>query len=256
MMALGSGTTIVGGNGPDQLGVLGRNATIDGGAGNDLIHGGPGHDVIYGGGGNDLTIDTMGSATICTGSGRDEVDVAGHAGGRDRVLCAAGSVDRILANRGDYVSRSCDGSRVVYHRPPPTAADSAPAAAANGCTDNPAVNCSYLAVSGDLPASLWSFQRIKAQQCPASHPYLQFLDTVPFGSNFPFGVEIKNLGNVGFFAPRIVGDGDYVLGASKGVSRTGRSPRSTGRCGFIAPATARTAGSTDGNHVDGRRAKS
>jgi Ca2+-binding RTX toxin-like protein len=90
MMALGSGTTIVGGDGPDQLGVLGRNATIDGGAGNDLIHGGPGHDVIYGGGGNDLTIDTMGSATICTGSGRDEVDVAGHAGGRDRVLCAAG----------------------------------------------------------------------------------------------------------------------------------------------------------------------
>jgi hypothetical protein len=216
MMALGSGATIVGGGRPDQLGALGRNATIDGGGGNDLIHGGPGHDVIDGGAGNDLIIDTMGSATIYTGAGRDEVDVAGHAGGADQVICAARSVDRIFVNRGDHLSASCHGSRVVFHRPPSTPAGSPPAAAANGCTDNPAVNCSYLASSGLLPGSLWSHQKVKAQQCPASHPYLQYLDTVPFGSNFPFGVEIKNLGNVGFFAPRIVRDDDYVLGAQEG----------------------------------------
>ena len=49
MIALGSGETIVGGNRADALGALGKNATINGGAGNDAIHGGPGHDTLSGG---------------------------------------------------------------------------------------------------------------------------------------------------------------------------------------------------------------
>ena len=73
IIGLGSGETIVGGRGADQLGALGRNATIRGGRANDLIHGGPRHDVIYGGPGNDLIIDRKGTATIYTGTGRDRV---------------------------------------------------------------------------------------------------------------------------------------------------------------------------------------
>src|SRR5205814_935719 len=133
---LGSGETMVGGRNADQLGALGRNATIRGGAGNDLIHGGPGHDVIHGGSGNDLIIDRKGTATIHTGPGKNEVQVAGHPG-RDRVLCAPGSVDLIYANHGDSIAPSCrkaPGSQVAYHKPSLT---KPPTAEHNGCTDNP-----------------------------------------------------------------------------------------------------------------------
>lgn len=219
IVAIGSDATIVGGQEADQLGALGRNATIDGGGGNDLIHGGPGHDVINGGAGNDLIIDTKGTATIYTGAGRNEVDVAGHGGGHDRVVCAVGSVDRIFANHGDSMSSSCGraaGSQIAYHRPPSTApGKTSLAPSANGCTDNPNVDCSYPAAGGSLPGLLW-WARTPQRQCPASHPYLQFLDTVPFGSNYPFGVEMKNIGNIGFFAPRLVGANDYVHGAQVG----------------------------------------
>ena len=218
IVALGSGETMVGGRGADQLGALGRNATIEGGAGNDLIHGGPGHDIIYGGSGNDLIIDTKGTATIRTGPGRNEVKVAGHKG-RDQVLCAPGSVDRIFAERGDYIAPSCrkaPGSRVVYHRLTATAAGSAQVARkTNGCTNNPHADCAFLAASGSLPGFWWS-QKTPERQCPASHQYLQFLDTVPFGSNYPFGVEMKNVGNIGFFAPRLIRSDDYVIGARAG----------------------------------------
>jgi hypothetical protein len=216
IIALGRNSTITSGDKADQVGVLGRNATINGGPGRDLIHGGPGHDVIRGGGGNDLIIDTKGSATIYTGAGRNEVDVAGHPGGPDRVLCQAGAADRIFASRGDQIASSCHGSRVLYRRPPHTTPDGSELAPnANGCTDNPAVDCSYPAAAGSLPGLLW-WQRTPERQCPASHPYLQFLDTVPFGTNAPFGVEMKNLGNIGFFAPRLVGERSYVLGAKVG----------------------------------------
>ena len=219
IVSLGPGETILGGNRADQLGALGRNATIEGGAGNDLIHGGPGHDIIYGGSGNDLIIDTKGPATIRTGTGKNEVKVTGHPG-RDQVLCAPGSVDHIFADRGDYVAPPCrraPGSQVVYHRPTSAAPDSAQAARdSNGCTDNPHVDCKFLAASGSLPDFWWS-QKTPERQCPPSHQYLQFLG-LPFRSatNFPFGVEMKNLGNIGFFAPRFVRSDDYVIGARVG----------------------------------------
>src|SRR5689334_16796842 len=169
IVALGSRETVHGGRNADQLGALGSDATIEGGAGNDLIHGGPGHDIVYGGSGNDLIIDHKGTATIRTGAGRNEVNVTGHEG-RDQVLCTPGSVDRIFADRGDYIAPSCrqaPGSQVVYHRPSPTVADSAQVARnANGCTDNPHADCKFLAASGSLPDFWWS-QKTPERQCPA-----------------------------------------------------------------------------------------
>jgi RTX calcium-binding nonapeptide repeat (4 copies) len=169
MIALGSGETIVGGNRNDQLGALGKNATIHSRAGNDAIHGGPGHDVISGGAGNDLITDTKGSATINTGSGKNEVEVAGHPG-RDRVLCASGSVDRIYANRGDSIAPSCrkaSGSLVAYHEPRPT---KPPTAQHNECSSNNQ-NCTFLAASGSVPF-LWTTDTFPERRCPPSHPYL------------------------------------------------------------------------------------
>jgi hypothetical protein len=208
IIGLGSGETIVGGRGADQLGALRRNATIRGGGGDDLIHGGPRHDVIYGGPGNDLIIDPRGAtATIYTGTGRD------------RVVCPRGSVDRVFADRGDSIARTCRrarGSQVVYRRPAPTPADSAQVPRdPNGCTNNPDVNCEYLAASGSLPGLWWS-QKTPESQCPPDHQYLLFQSYVPFGTNAPFGVEIVNIGNVGFFAARLVRPDDYVVGAQAG----------------------------------------
>ena len=205
IIGLGSGETIVGGRRADQLGALRRNATIRGGAGKDLIHGGPRHDVIYGGPGNDLIIDRRGTATIYPGTGRD------------RVLCGRRSVGRVFADRGDSIARACRrarGSQVVYRRPPPTAADIAQRDP-NGCTNNPNVECEYLAAAGSLPGFWWS-QKTPERQCPPDHEYLVLRDYVPFGTSAPFGVEIVNIGNVGFFAPRFVRSDDYVIGARVG----------------------------------------
>jgi RTX calcium-binding nonapeptide repeat (4 copies) len=208
IIGLRSGETIVGGSGADQLGALRRNPTIRGGGGDDLIHGGPRHDVIYGGAGNDLIIDPRGAtATIYTGTGRD------------RVVCARGSVTRVFANRGDSIAPTCRrarGSQDVYRGPQPTEADAAQVPRdPNGCTNNPEVNCAFLAASGSLPGLWWS-QKTPESQCPPDHQYLQFLDLLPFGTNAPFGVELVNIGNVGFFAARLVRPDDYVVGAQSG----------------------------------------
>ena len=195
--------------GPDQLGALRRNATIRGGRGDDLIHGGPRNDVIYGGPGNDLIIDTGGTAaTIFTGSGRD------------RVVCARGSVDRVFVNRGDSIAPACRrarGSQVVYRRSPPAAADGAQVPRdPNGCDNNSEVNCEFRADEGRL-RDFWSSQQTAESQCPPDHEYLLNHDYVPFGTNAPFGVEIVNIGNVGFYATRLVRADDYVVGAHQGM---------------------------------------
>ncbi|MGH3338588.1 MAG: calcium-binding protein, partial [Propionibacteriaceae bacterium] len=217
IIGLGSGETIVGGRGPDQLGALSRNATIRGGPGDDLIHGSPRRDVIYGGPGDDLIIDTRGTpGTIDTGPGRD------------RVVCAPGSVDRVFADRGDSIAPACRRarrSRIVYPRSPAPAADSGQRDP-NGCTNNPAVTCEYLAAAGTLPG-LWSSQKTPERQCPPDHQYLLFQDYMPFGTSAPFGVEIVNIGNVGFFAPRFVRSDDYVIGARVGSVTNWAVPSST-----------------------------
>jgi Ca2+-binding RTX toxin-like protein len=175
MIALGSGEKIVGGNKTDELGALrGKNATIKGGAGDDLIDGGRGHDTLSGGAGDDLIVDTKGSATIRTGKGRNDVEIGGHPGTRDRVLCAPGSVDHIYANRDNYIAPSCRkaaGSQVVYSRPAPAAARRPLASGADGCTDNPAVDCEFSVTAGVL-TGFWDGASIPAVDCPASHPYM------------------------------------------------------------------------------------
>jgi hypothetical protein len=54
---------------------------------------------------------------VFPGSGTNRVDVAdGH--GHDRVVCRPGSINHIVADRGDQISRSCrgKGSTIRYVR--------------------------------------------------------------------------------------------------------------------------------------------
>jgi Ca2+-binding RTX toxin-like protein len=112
-------TSKIGGSGNDRLIGSSRNDLIYGGRGNDVIRGGPGNDAlyggpgndrIYGGPGNDQIVDHQGATTVFPGSGTNRVDVAdGH--GDDRVLCAPGSINHIVADRRDRIARSCRGKR-------------------------------------------------------------------------------------------------------------------------------------------------
>jgi hypothetical protein len=47
---------------------------------------------------------------VFPGPGTNWVDVA-DGRGDDRVLCAAGSINHIVADRGDRIARSCRGKR-------------------------------------------------------------------------------------------------------------------------------------------------
>ncbi|MFL5856481.1 MAG: calcium-binding protein [Solirubrobacteraceae bacterium] len=140
----------MGGAGHDQLGARGAGgARILGGHGHDVIHGGHGHDVIHGGSGDDRIhgghgddridggagrdrleggpghnriVDLQGPTVVVAGPGRNHIDVADGSG--DRVLCAAGSIKRIVVDRGD---------RLHPPLPKPGGVDGALPAAAEQC---------------------------------------------------------------------------------------------------------------------------
>ena len=101
---------ISGGRGNDQLYGGPGNDRIFGGPGNDQVFGGPGNDRIYGEAGNDRIVDHGGATTVFPGSGTNRVDVADRRGD-DRVVCASGSTNHIVADRGDRIARSCRGKR-------------------------------------------------------------------------------------------------------------------------------------------------
>jgi hypothetical protein len=99
---------IFGGRGNDVIHADRGKDRIDGGEGNDRIYGGPGKGVVFGGAGNDRIVAWGGPTKVFPGSGTNWIDVAD---GRrnDRVVCAAGSVDHVVADRGDRIARSCRG---------------------------------------------------------------------------------------------------------------------------------------------------
>jgi Ca2+-binding RTX toxin-like protein len=75
----------------------GRQATIVGTAGDDVLHGTPGRDVIWGGPGNDTIYGSLGNDLICGGAGDDVI----HGGrGNDEVFGGRGA-DRVFGDLGD-----------------------------------------------------------------------------------------------------------------------------------------------------------
>jgi hypothetical protein len=211
IMALGPRERIVGGSDHDELGALGDAARISGGAGPDLIHGGPGNGRLDGGPGNDLIYaNTRGDTTVSPGSGTNQVNVAdGHGG--DRLICAAGSINHITADRGDRIARSCRGERsnrrylrLSGGHPSAHAAqatsgsgtDASPFTAECNPPEPSTTDCKIQLWSESL-SKLWTHAGVPAMQCPASHPWLNNTDYVPFGTSVPFGVEIGGLGPTG-----------------------------------------------------------
>lgn len=76
----------------------GRQATIVGTDGDDLLHGTPGRDVIWGGLGDDTIYGSLGNDLICGGPGSDLI----HGGrGNDTVDGGSGSNDQVNGDLGD-----------------------------------------------------------------------------------------------------------------------------------------------------------
>jgi Ca2+-binding RTX toxin-like protein len=76
----------------------GRQATIVGTDGNDVIHGTPGRDVIWGGKGDDTIYGSLGNDLLCGGPGADLI----HGGrGNDEVDGGAGNGDQVNGDLGD-----------------------------------------------------------------------------------------------------------------------------------------------------------
>ena len=76
----------------------GRQATIVGTDGNDVLHGTPGRDVIWGGKGDDTIYGSLGNDLLCGGPGSDLI----HGGrGNDTVDGGAGADDQVNGDLGD-----------------------------------------------------------------------------------------------------------------------------------------------------------
>jgi hypothetical protein len=205
---------IHGGHGHDRIHGGHGHDRIHGGHGHDLIRGGPGRDRLEGGPGRNRIIDRQGDTVVVAGPGRNHVDVADGSG--DRVVCAAGSINRIVVDRGDRLQPRCHGtaSTVRFRRPPSEDAPTADAPAAHaaqtitgaGSNDNPyiaectepqKVVCSTPLFAARSLSGLWANEYVPAYKCPTSHPYLYAERYAPAGTALPHGVGVLGLGPIG-----------------------------------------------------------
>lgn len=212
IIALGSGETIRGGRGDDQLGALGDNDTIITAGSHEFAIGGPGGRIVANGGGHDLLIETKNDATVQVSSPADKVVLAGQ---RDRVVCGSHVRVTIYKRKGDSVSSSCRAGRnrvlPISRAGAAAHADAADAHAAavtgNGSNadpyvapcDNPSfVDCAVSAFPPRTLSGFWANEYVPAYQCPADHPYLQKRGggSLPFGTQVPNGVQVEGLGPI------------------------------------------------------------
>ena len=249
--ALGSGETVIGGGGGDQLGALGSDVTIRGGNGDEVIYGGP-DSTLIGGTGHDLLVDAKANATVVARSG-DEVAVSGPG---DRVDCSAGERD-VLIYRGasDVVSPTCrsDLARVlpVARLASAVRASKASAVQGDGSNDSPftascdnpgLVDCTVSAFPSRRLTGLWANEYVPAYKCPSDHPYLRDERYVPDGVVVPKGVEIQEgipdgspwpigifIGN--FFAVTI-SQGTFSTGIRTGFANSSATNWSTGTADY------------------------
>ncbi|MDX6589464.1 MAG: hypothetical protein QOI84_738 [Solirubrobacterales bacterium] len=109
----------------------GRQATIVGTEGDDVLRGTPGRDVIWGGGGDDIIFGSLGNDLLCGGPGADQIHggrgndtVDGGAGegdqvngdlGDDRVLGGAGNNDEVAGDLGIDIVNGGPGNEDLVH---------------------------------------------------------------------------------------------------------------------------------------------
>ncbi len=92
IIGLGTNETIVGGASDDEIRAFGKNVTVRGGKGDDLVYGGPGGTLI-GGPGHDLLLEADDNGTVVITGKHTEVVLSGH---HDRVQCSRGSGNDIV----------------------------------------------------------------------------------------------------------------------------------------------------------------
>ncbi|HEX3737264.1 MAG TPA: calcium-binding protein [Solirubrobacterales bacterium] len=98
LLAVGAAQALAAGGGEEVIHRChGRQATIVGTAGDDVLHGTPGRDVIWGGPGDDTIYGSLGNDLICGGAGDDVI----HGGrGNDEIYGGRGA-DRVFGDLGD-----------------------------------------------------------------------------------------------------------------------------------------------------------
>lgn len=105
VLTVGSALGVTAGAAPTESGTEieaprchGRQATIVGTDGNDVLRGTPGRDVVWGGKGDDTIYGSLGNDLLCGGPGADLI----HGGrGNDTVDGGAGDDDRAIGDLGD-----------------------------------------------------------------------------------------------------------------------------------------------------------
>jgi RTX calcium-binding nonapeptide repeat (4 copies) len=104
---------------PARPGLAGEDGDdeIRGLGGSDEIFHGSGDDVIYGGDGDDLVFPDKGNDVIYGGDGNDVLD-SHDDGQRDKLYCGAGR-DKYVADKNDYVSKSCEKGQLKDTGGPP-----------------------------------------------------------------------------------------------------------------------------------------
>ncbi len=106
----GNGNTLLlGGDGNDKLVGGNGNNTIFGGAGNDQLIGGNGNDVLVGGAGNDVLVGGNGDDHLDGGDGNDQLD----GGNGNDVLVGGNGNDVLLGGNGDDQLDGGDGDDIL-----------------------------------------------------------------------------------------------------------------------------------------------
>jgi hypothetical protein len=206
--ALGDGETIRGAAKNDQLGAIGRDATIVAPAeGHSQIVAGPGSKVIVSGQGHNLIYSHAGGATIMLKSPGNEVIADGLG---DKILCDAHASDeRIRVATAVKVSKSCERHDNTIEPAPeaPLRRVASPTVTGSGTNEDPyqTDRCDEYGPSltciARFPArtltGFWAHEYVPAYLCPSERPWLVNQFYAPLGTRLPAGVEVEGLGPVG-----------------------------------------------------------
>jgi hypothetical protein len=219
---LGAGAVVFGSPGVEELGARAPRVTLRGRSGRDVLHGGR-DGTLIGGPGPDLMTATQGGATVRAGSG-DYVVLRGRG---DRVVCLAGARGLVIRrSAGTIVDPACRrrGARVRTDDARPSSTPARARAAqvgGNGSNDNPFVApCDSFeggdfCTVGSFPrrslSGAWANEFVPAYKCPDSYPWVRNKTYAPPFTSWGSGVEVQE------------DQSDFAIG----VSITGQSLRDT-----------------------------